>query len=434
MSPHILRSRYLAIGLIVVAAHASAQQTRSTTVGTGWAQSSVNTVIFRTNSVVSHGHVQYTAYYDDSTRVVLAKRTLGAAKWTVQPTAFTNDVKDAHNAIVIAVDGRGILHVAWAEHSRALHYARALKPGSLELGPSEPMTGQHETQVTYPQFYLMRGGDLVFVYRDGQSGRGDVMLNRWNGKAWRAVAHPLISGEGERNAYMNTLAVDAKGGWHLSWTWRESPDVATNHDVMYAFSPDGGSSWRTSDAKPYTLPITAKNAEIAWAVPQGSELINQTSMTVDGAGHPLIATYWRTADSDVPQFRLVWNDGKAWHANQVGARTQPFRLSGGGTKRIPISRPIVVAGLNGVTHVVFRDEERGAGIYVATSRDAAHSNWKVSEIGAMNVGLWEPTYDVITWQRTHQLHLFVQRVGQGDGETLENVPPQPVTILEWTPR
>ncbi len=74
-------------------------------------------------------------------------------------------------------------------------YARAVRPGSLDLGPSEPMTGQHEKQVTYPQFYLMRGGDLVFVYRDGQSGRGDVMLSRWNGRTWSAVAHPLISGE-----------------------------------------------------------------------------------------------------------------------------------------------------------------------------------------------------------------------------------------------
>jgi BNR repeat-containing family member len=417
------------------AQQAAVPSTHAVTVGTGWAKSSVNTVIFRTNSVVTHDNVQYTAWYDDSARVVLAKRTLGADHWDVRTTSYTNDVTDAHNAIAIAVDGRGVLHVAWAEHGRALHYARAERPGSLELGASQPMTGLRETQVTYPQFYALRGGDLLFVYRDGQSGRGDVMLNRWDVRhdAWRAVAHPLISGEGERNAYVNLLAIDAHGGWHLSWCWRETPDVASNHDVLYAYSPDEGRSWRTTDGRRYALPITARTAELAWAVPQGSELINQTSMAVDEAGHPLIATYWRPEGSDVPQFQLVWHDGMRWRASQVGTRTQPFRLSGGGTKRIPISRPLVVAGAKGAVHVIFRDAERGGGISVATTKDAAHAVWRVSSLSATPVGQWEPTYDPVAWQRSGRLFLFVQRVGQGDGESLEALPSQPVSILEWKP-
>ena len=189
---------------------------------------------------------------------MLARRTVGSDRWTVRTTSYTNDVTDAHNAIAIAVDGSGVLHVAWAEHNRALHYARAIRAGSLELGPSQAMTGQHESRVTYPQFHALRDGDLLFIYRDGQSGRGDVMLNRWSVKqrAWSAMAHPLISGDGVRNAYVNLLAIDARGGWHLSWCWRESPDVASNHDVLYAFSPDAGKTWRTSNHRAYALPIT----------------------------------------------------------------------------------------------------------------------------------------------------------------------------------
>ena len=404
--------------------------------GLGWARSSVNTVIFRTNSLVTHGNVQYAAWYDDSAHVVLARRQSGSARWTVHVTPYTNDVTDAHNAIVLAVDGAGILHVAWAEHARALHYARGVRAESLELGPAVAMTGQHEAQVTYPQFYALGGGDLLFVYRDGRSGKGDIMVNRWDVKrhAWHALAHPLISGEGARNAYVNTMAVDAHGGWHLSWCWRESPDVASNHDVMYARSADVGRTWTTSNGRQYALPITASTAEVAWAVPQGHELINQTTMTVDAAGHPLIATYWRPDSMDVPQLQLVWNDGQRWRASQIGARSLSFRLSGGGTKRIPISRPLVLAGRGGSVHVVYRDEELGGGISVATSRDLSHSAWKVDTISSANVGQWEPTYDPVAWQSLHRLFLFVQRVGQGDGESLENVPPQPVSVLEWRPR
>ncbi|MEO8564232.1 MAG: BNR repeat-containing protein [bacterium] len=440
MTSHRSAVRVLALCAAISIVHAPRNEAQPTgvrvvPVGLGWARSSVNAVIFRTSSVVTHGRTQYTAYYDDSAHVVLAKRDTGSTRWQIERTSYTNDVTDAHNAISLAVDGSGVLHVAWAEHNKALHYARGIAPGSLTLGAPTAMTGLREEQVTYPQFYALRGGDLLFVYRDGRSGSGDVLLDRYDvrRRAWRAVHHPLIAGEGKRNAYVNQVAVDARGGWHVSWVWRESPNVATNHDVMYAYSPDEGRTWRRSSGARYTLPITAATAEVAWSVPQGSELINQTSMTADAARRPMIATYWRPVGSDVPQFQLVWHDGSRWRATQVGARTTPFRLSGGGTKRIPISRPQVLAGRRGAVYVVFRDEERGGGITVARSTDAAHARWSLSELLTTSVGQWEPTYDPELWRTSGRLALQVQRVGQGDGEQLEDVGPQMVSIVEWTP-
>jgi hypothetical protein len=403
--------------------------------GLGWARSSVNAVVFRTASIASHGSAQYAAYYDDSAHVVLAMRRIGSPHWTVVRTSYTNDVTDAHNAIAIAVDGSGVLHVAWAEHNKDLHYARAVRAGSLTLGPAEPMTGRREARVTYPQFYTLPGGDLLFVYRDGQSGRGDVLLDRYDvrARAWRVLHHPLIAGEGRRNAYVNQLAIDAHGGWHLSWVWRESPDVATNHDVLYAYSADEGRSWRRSSGEAYTLPIVASSAEVAWAVPQGSELINQTSAATDPRDRPLIATYWRDTASEVPQLRIVWHDGMRWRSSRVGDRTLAFRLSGGGTKRIPLSRPQVLVARTGEVLVVYRDEERGGGITVARSRGPALDRWTVADLWPFAMGQWEPTYDLDRWRRERRLSLFVQRVGQGDGESLEDIGPQRVSVLDWVP-
>ena len=88
----------------------------------------MNAVIFRTASIASHGGTQYVAYYDDSAHVVLAMRRIGSPRWTVARTSFTNDVTDAHNAIAIAVDGSGVLHVAWAETTRRC----------ITRGPSAP--------------------------------------------------------------------------------------------------------------------------------------------------------------------------------------------------------------------------------------------------------------------------------------------------------
>jgi hypothetical protein len=85
-------------------------------------------------------------------------------------------------------------------------------------------------------------------------------------------------------------------------------------------------------------------------------------------------------------------------------------------------------------YVVFRDEERGGGITVARSSDPAHVRWTLTELLASPVGQWEPTHDADLWRLRGRLSLFVQRVGQGDGEKLEDVAPQPVTILDWIPR
>src|SRR5215207_4720776 len=256
-------------------------------VGEGWARNQVNAVIFRRNSVVSRGRWQYVAFYDAEARIVLARRRLGTTLWVLRRTRYTGDASDAHRSISIAVDGRGFLHVVWNQHDSPLQYCRGLRPGSLELSAQTPMLGEKEGRVTDPEFYNPPGGDLLFLYRDGASGGGNLVLNRYDVKArrWARLQANLIDGEGERNAYWQAF-VDGRGRIHLSWVWRETPDVTTNHDLCYAKSPDGGRTWRKSAGGPYRLPVTAATTEYVIRIPQGSELINQTSMAADARGRP----------------------------------------------------------------------------------------------------------------------------------------------------
>ncbi len=400
-----------------------------------WAKNSVNAVIFRKDPIASGGGFQYIAFYDGGGDVVLGKRKLGSSGWIFRKTGFTGNTGDAHNAICIAVDGGGYLHMAWDHHGHDLNYARSFSPGSLDMTGRLPMTGRNENRVTYPEFFNLPDGGLLFLYRIGSSGNGVTMLNRYDVTAgvWTAVRHPLIDGGGERNAYTNQMAVDRNGGWHISWCWRETGGVETNHDICYAFSGDGGETWRSSDGRLLSLPITAENAEYILRIPQNSELINHTTMTVDNDERPVIATYWRPAGTDVPQYHVIRFDGESWNVSQVGARHTPFSLSGGGTKRIPISRPKVVVDRNGRIIVVFRDEERGNRVSAAISPENIGSAWKTIDLGAADVGLWEPACDSALWNREGILNLYVQYVGQGDGETLEEMPPQRIYVFEWKP-
>lgn len=429
-----LRSLTVSLILILTATAASAKglKTRLVEIGKGYAATSVNTAVFRGSSLATYGDSQYAAYYDPDGYVTLAKRKLGNDKWTVRKTQYTGNVKDAHNVISIGVDGDGFLHVSFDHHGHPLHYAVSLAPGSLDLGDLRPMTGKDEDDVTYPEFYTMPDGDLIFAYRSGASGRGNLVINRYStaDRKWSRLHDVLIDGENRRNAYWQ-MYVDASGVMHLSWVWRETWLVETNHDLCYAKTTDGGKTWQRSDGSYYQLPITMDTAEIAWRIPQNSELINQTGMTADSKGNPFIATYWRDADSKVPQYRLVWHDGKKWNMDTVGERAQPFSLSGGGTKMIPISRPRIASD-GKKAYYMFRDTERGSKVSVAFTPCLGKEKWTVWDVTDFPVDAWEPSFDISLWNAKRKLHMFVQCSHQGDGEkTLESAGiSSPVYVLE----
>lgn len=420
----------LSIALLLLLLPQSGFCQRLVEVGKGYSCTSVNTAVFRNNSLVTHGDEQYISYYDAEGYLVLGKRKLDSTQWTLHRTQYKGNVKDAHNIISIMVDGEGYLHASFDHHGHQLNYCRSVAPGSLELGGKEPMTGVDEGNVTYPEFYPLAGGDLLFVYRSGSSGRGNLVMNRYSLKErrWQRVQDVLIDGEDKRNAYWQ-LYVDEKGTIHLSWVWRETWHVETNHDICYARSFDNGVTWYKSDGTRYELPITASNAEYACRLPQNCELINQTSMSADAGGNPYIATYWRDTDSDVPQYRIVWNDGTAWHHRQVSDRKTPFTLKGGGTKMIPIARPrIVVEG--GEVFYIFRDEERQSRVSMAHTRDVTAGKWTMTDLTGLSVDAWEPSHDTELWKQQRKLHLFVQHTRQGDGERTAEIEPQEVYVLE----
>ena len=402
-------------------------------VGFGWSRNSVNTTVFRNNSLTTHGNIQYIAYYDAEGFLTLGKRPVDTQDWTVERTQYKGNCRDAHNVISIGVDGKGYLHVSFDHHNNPLRYCRSVAPGSLVLGEMMPMTGVDERDVTYPEFYNLEDGDLLFAYRSGGSGRGNLVMNRYDvetGK-WSRVQNVLIDGEGKRNAYWQ-LYVDAKGTIHVSWVWRETPDVATNHDLCYAQSTDGGRTWKKSTGEVYTLPITMANAEIACQIPQRRELINQTSMTADAKGLPYIAIYWRDADSQVPQYRLVWHDGKEWKQEQVSHRKTPFSLSGGGTKCIPIARPrLAIREENGrkEAYYIFRDVERGSRVSMAYTSDLGRKSWEVKDLTNFSVEAWEPSHDTELWKNHNRLDIYVQCAYQGDGEQSVAVDARPVYVL-----
>lgn len=423
------------VSLLLFCGNSYAQHSSLIPVSKGWAKNTVNTVVFRKNALVTFKDTQFIAFYNEEQYVVLAKRRSGSGKWQIKQTPYKGNTNDAHNCISIMIDGAGYLHLAWDHHNNQLNYCKSVAPGSLELSEPLSMTGQQEQAVSYPEFYKMRNGNLIFMYRNGGSGRGNLVIDQYDiitGK-WKQLQTDLIDGEGKRNAYWQAF-IDANGTIHVSWVWRENPDVASNHDLCYARSNDGGISWERSNGVKYQLPITEKTAEYLCHIPQRSDLINQTSMYADESGKVFIASYWKDKEDTVPQYHIVYLKEGSWKIQKLHLIEKPFSLSGMGSKQIPISRPQIVkwkASTKDQVALIYRSEQRGNKLSMAVSDDLEKQQWHIYDLSDFSTGSSEPLYDTELWKQKKQLDFFIQYTEQKDSEGKTNLEAQMVQVLQY---
>lgn len=410
--------------------------------------SSVNVLSGVKQTLYTRNGLQYAAFYNANAKLVVARRAINSERWQLQETAFTGNVNDAHNHISLVVDDSDYLHIAWDHHNTPLKYAKSVAPGSLQLVKTRMISAPGEenlaleNSVTYPQFYALENGDLLFAYRDGGSGRGNLVLNRYHSQSqqWQRLHNSLIDGEGQRSAYWD-MAVDANGALHLAWIWRETPDVATNHDLSYAQSTDNGETWHRLSGTPYKLPITLGSADVVKVVPQQHKLMNPPVVTADANSRPFIASYWADTPGDIPRYHVVFASkqpaDEPWQEIKAPAVARNFALSGAGTKRPPISRAVLLVepgSTNQQVHLIYRDDYQHGNV-IAISGSPEQTSWRSQVLVNQTMGAWEPSLDTAQWHHYQQAHLLLQAVAQNDGNDQQSLATAPSTIgvLVWQP-
>ena len=129
--------------------------------------------------LLTAGKRQYIAYYDKQRHMTIASRMLHSHRWQYQVLP-TKVGWDSHNYIAMAVDRDGHLHVSGNMHGVKLVYFRTVEPGDITTLKRLPMTGEQEDKATYPKFLTDHKNRLVFTYRDGGSGNGVRIYNRYD--------------------------------------------------------------------------------------------------------------------------------------------------------------------------------------------------------------------------------------------------------------
>ena len=380
----------------------------------------------------------------------IARRQLGTTSWSIyNTTLIANSISDDHDMISMAVNGDGLLHLSWGMHNNALKYttstASVLNNNPIVIGSSplhpmpSPLTSDgYANSVTYPEFYNMPDGDLLFLMRTGSSGDGNENIYRYDNASdsWSKVITPVINGiASSQNAYMNTTVVTNTGALMMSWTWRDTPAYQSNHDVCFAQSTNGGTSWTSITGAPInsgTSAITLSSPnQIVVNIPMNSSLINQTSMTVDKSNLPLVATWWAPGTPQgnyTRQYMLAYFDGSQWQSSQISNRLTEG-LQSDGTVR-DLGRPQVLVDQDNRVLVVTRsrgnsDSSLNNDIVVYYSTD--RQNWNTLNLTPTTpMGDYEPSFDLQQWQQNGILDLFYQSI-PSSSNTL-------VSLLEWDER
>ncbi|MCU0794927.1 MAG: BNR-4 repeat-containing protein [Akkermansiaceae bacterium] len=446
--------------------------------------SGINTVSFIRHNIHTRGNQQFIAYYGrhqldpndpSNNRIWIARRTLGSSEWEVfrHPTFTSNNINDGHNVISFAIDGSDRMHMSWGMHGNPFHYASSTGPVTgnqpIAFGPDQTMTG-NEGSVTYPQFYNLPDGGLLYHFREGGSGGGDQYLNRWNNttSTWTPVhsaggtGHsPFIKGSGwspDSNAYPNLPQFDALGRLVMTWCWRFNTDspagesgYQTNHNMNFARSADFGLSWEKSDGTPYVLPINragengnpASAAQVIVPIAEGSSLINSGGQDFDSANNPVIATWWApqaASGNHRRQYMVIFRDDNGvWQTRQVSQRTNdPATTKFNESAVRDLGRPIVLCDHEDRIIVLYRDNFGTNGITVVHSQPKAQDPerllWSSFELSEENLGIYEPVFDWDLWKRDGILHLFYQASQGAHGFTAPANSATRVSVLEWDVR
>ncbi len=315
--------------------------------------------------LLTRQRTQYVAFYDENRHMVVGSRALDSKDWRFN-TLPTDLGWDSHNYVRMAFDDAGQLHLSGNMHNVPLIYFRTTQPGDvMSLQRVDAMVGKNESSCTYPTFLRGPGNEFLFTYRDGHSGDGsqifdvyDTATQKWG----RLLDQPLTDGRGKMSAYPQGPTRGPDGYFHLVWTWRDTGDCATNHDLSYARSKDLV-HWENSAGKSVALPLTIDNAEIIDPVPVHGGLINGNTQIGFDADKRLIVSYQKFDADGNTQIYNARREGDRWVIYQASDWRYRWDFSGFGSIPFEIHVGPVQVMADGSLGQSYSNIKYGAGMW-----------------------------------------------------------------------
>lgn len=391
-----------------------------------YAQSGINTGIFRRHALLTIGSHQLIAYFGDDGHLILIQRSLHERSFlsiqkreSAMPDGMLGD---GHQGISLGYSSDGFVHVIWGCHDTPNPSYLKLRWPELTPCPDvlPPWAGT-ASRLSYPQFYGRNNRLLLAFRRDSNPADHnpyDHCLLQYDaqGGQWQPLQVPLLEfPPSPLLAYLNSLGQtgDTLAAAYAirRYDLMDTKDVnmrVMNESFRVIFSQDAGRHWFGLNGQPLPSPVPSLDVEPALPISPDQNLINQGGGWL---GRDLLyhIAYFKNDEAGIPQIYLSSFDlATGRHSTQtLTRRTEAFNLLGRGTQIWPISRPVVFE--LGTTWVVaFREGNH----LVAVFRPACSSHWRIAKLHAGDLGNYEPILDY-TGLDDGNLTFYIQTARQG---------------------
>jgi hypothetical protein len=313
-----------AILTAALAPNAGHAQLNLTTATANAYNTNINGVSFQQDALVTYNGYQYLVYWSANRHIALARRPLPDGAWeSLELSDYQFQTSDAHYDISLGISPKdGTLHLSFDQWSSDFRYRRSVpnianQPQNFTWNNQlfgevrNNLNGPLMTPTTYPRFVTSPSGKLLLLLRHGISGTGDSFLYEYDGATgqWADLGKLVDGLATDVSAYFNGLHYDGNGRLHATWTWRETPNASSNHDLHYMYSDDEGRSWFDNGGRHIATvgaqPINENTPGIrVWTIGENRGLINQESQTVDRQGRvSMLMSHMRDAMPNQSDFR-----------------------------------------------------------------------------------------------------------------------------------
>ena len=325
---------------------------------------------------------QFVAYYDRDRMMTVASRYLGSEVW--QKTTLPNKLRwDSHNSVAMGIDPHGYIHVSGNMHVDPLVYFRSEKPYDVTtMVEMNEMLGINEEGVTYPRFFYNQEGDLLFSYRSGTCGNGNILVNRFipESETWeRYLKDPLFEGieENDDRAAYHSFVRDTSGNFHFIWMWRWTPQVETSHQICYATTPDL-ISWKNAAGESVSLPFRPDDERlIVDGTPSKGGMHNSRYQIILTPEDEPVIGYVKYDENGLTQLYLAKFDDGQWLSKQISDwnfRWKFLHPPAGSDERMTIGGSFGFAGFSdeGFLAIDWETETEDSGRYIIDIETLSH--------------------------------------------------------------
>jgi hypothetical protein len=396
-----------------------------------YAQSGINTAIFRRNALLTIGSHQLVSYFAKDGKAVLLLRSLPSDR-IERTLRFDNPMPaqmlgDGHQGINLGYSADGFVHIIWGCHSTPNPpYLKLRWPDLTIVRGAPPPWAGITTRLSYPQFYGPPERLLLSFRRDISPGTAseqyDHCLLQYDARIgkWQPLEAPLLRYPSNQLAYLNTLGDmgDTLAGAYTirreDLMDRRDPAMRVmNQSFHVIVSRDHGQTWSNLAGQLLPVPIAALDeTSLALRISPDQKLINQGGgwLAKDDKYH---FGYFRSDTHGIPQIYLTTVDlSTGQHSTAaLTSRHQSFDLLGRGTQIWPISRPAVFE-VGQTLAVAYREDNH----LICQFRNPIAGTWRKAELYAGELGNYEPILDYIRL-RDGVMTFYMQPSWQGQDDT-----------------